>query len=207
MVPLHQSELRWVRPPQQARSQETLDRILAAAATLVAEKGFEDTPVSEIVARARSSVGAFYARFPDKHALLHALSARFVEEGMATADAALDSRRWAGYAASEIVASVVRFLVRIYREQGQDRLSTYVEDRVSGLLLERVDEIRAPDPERAIRFGLTFVFCTLENVMLFGELRPSWLTLSDDEFAAELARAWLAYLGVRHPDDPIEEPA
>jgi len=219
-----ESELRWVRPPQQARSQETLDRILAAAAALVAEKGFEDTPVSEIVARAGSSVGAFYARFPDKHALLHALSTRFVEEGMATADATLDSRRWAGFAVSEIIASVIRFLVRVYREQGglirafvirnhtdpefrerQDRLSTYVNDRVSELLLQRIDEIHARDPERAIRFGLTFVFCTLENVMLFDELRPSWLTLSDDEFAEELTRAYLAYLGAARPNHPIEE--
>jgi len=219
-----ESDLRWVRPPQQVRSQETLDRILAAASSLVAAKGFEDTPVSEIVARAGSSVGAFYARFPDKHALLHALSHRFVEEGMATADAALDPRRWEGLSVSEIIASVLRFLVSIYREQGglirafvirnhtdpefrerQDRLSTYVNDRVSRLLLERIEEIHAPHPERAIRFGLTLVFSALENVMLFDELRPNWLTLSDDEFAAELTRVYLAYLGVTSTNDRIKE--
>jgi AcrR family transcriptional regulator len=223
VVPLD-SDLRWVRPPQQARSQETLDRILAAAAALVAAKGYEDTPVSEIVARAGSSVGAFYARFPDKHALLHALSNRFVEEGMATADATLDPRRWEGVAVAEVVASVVRFLVSVYREQGglirafviqnhtdlefrerQDRLSTYVTDRVSELLLARIGEIRVPDPERAIRFGLTVVFCTLENVMLFGELRSNWLTLSDEEFAAELTRVYLASLGVSYTNDRIKE--
>ena len=63
-------ELRWIRPPQQARSQETLGRILDAAEALVAEKGFDDTPISEIVQRAGSSVGAFYTRFPAKDALL-----------------------------------------------------------------------------------------------------------------------------------------
>ena len=67
------SELRWIRPPQQARSQETLERLLDAAETLVAEKGFDDTPVAEVARRAGSSVGAFYTRFPDKDALLHAL--------------------------------------------------------------------------------------------------------------------------------------
>jgi AcrR family transcriptional regulator len=209
------SELRWVHPPQQARSQETLDRILAAAEALVAEKGFEDTPVSEIVRRAGSSVGAFYARFDDKDALLHALAVRFVDQAMATADAALDPTRWQGAQASEILHAVVRFLVSIYREQSgiirafvmrnrtdpefrarQDRLSLYVSTRVSELLLARASEIRHPDPERAVRFGLMLVFSALEDVMLFGEMRSSTLTLSDDEFACELARAYLAYLAV-----------
>ena len=67
----------------------------------MAEKGFEDTPVSEIVPRASSSVGAFYARFDDKDALLHALAVRFVDQAMATADAALDPTRWEGAQASE----------------------------------------------------------------------------------------------------------
>ena len=57
--------LAWVRAPQQARSQETLDRILDAAERLVSEKGFEDTTVADVVARAGSSVGAFYTRFRD----------------------------------------------------------------------------------------------------------------------------------------------
>ena len=111
------SELRWVTPPQQVRSQETLDRILASAEELVAEKGFDDASIAEIVRRAGSSVGAFYSRFEDKHALLHALSGRFVEQAMATADEALDPTRWQGASISEILHAVVRFLVSIYREQ------------------------------------------------------------------------------------------
>src|SRR4030095_13323410 len=86
--------LRWVRPPQQRRSQQTLDRILDAAEALVAEKGFDDTPVAEIARRAGASVGAFYSRFPAKDALLGALNDRFVAQAVATADAALDPARW-----------------------------------------------------------------------------------------------------------------
>ena len=44
--------LRWVRPPRQERSQQTLHRILDAAEALVSDKGFEDTPVAEVVRRA-----------------------------------------------------------------------------------------------------------------------------------------------------------
>ena len=209
------SELRWVRPPQQVRSHETLNRILDAAEALVGEKGFEDAPVSEIVRRASSSVGAFYARFEDKHGLLRALSGRFVEQAMATADAALDPARWEGATISQILNAVVRFLVSIYRERAglirafvirnhtdlefrarQDRLSLYVKSRVCDLLIDRAAEIQHSDTERAVRFGITLVIGALEHVLLFGELRSSALALSDDELAAELARAYLAYLGV-----------
>lgn len=208
------SDLRWVRPPQQARSQETLERILDAAEALVGEKGFEDTPVAEIARRAESSVGAFYARFQDKDALLHALYERYYEQAIATADAALGPGRWEGARIAEVLAAVVRFLVSIYREQGglirafvirnhvdaafqarRERLSHYVSERLSALLLARRSEIRHPEPDRAAAFGLTLVFSTLDSVMLFGELRSGALAFSDDQLAAELTRAYLAYLG------------
>jgi len=211
-------DLRWITPPQQARSQETLDRILAAAETLIAEKGFEDTPISEIVRKAGSSVGAFYSRFDDKHALLHAIAGRFVEQAMATADAALDPARWDGIAIDEILHAVVRFLVEIYREQAgllrafvirnhtdpefrarQERLTLYVDRGVSDLLSARRDEIGHPDPARAVPFIVNMIFGSIEYVVLFGELRSSDLMMSDDQFAAELANACLAYLGYRAP--------
>lgn len=208
------SDLRWVRPPQQARSQETLDRILDAAEALVTQKGFEDTPVAEIAQRAGSSVGAFYARFQDKDALLHALYERYYEQAIATADAALEPARWEDARIAEILDAVVRFLTAIYREQcglirafvirthsdasfqaRRERLSHYVSERLSTLLLARRDEISHPDPERAAAFGLAQVFATLESVILFGELRSGVLALSDDDLATELVRAYLAYLG------------
>lgn len=207
-------QLQWVRPPQQQRSQETLTRILDAAQELVSEKGFEDTPISEIVRRAGSSVGAFYTRFADKDALLHALYDRYLEQAIATADDALDPARWESSRIPELLSAVVGFLVTIYREQRgmirvfvarnqrdqsfqarRERLSHYVSERLSALLLARRDEITHPDPERAAAFGLTLVFSALDGVMLFGEMR-SGLTLSDEAFAEELTRAYIAYLGV-----------
>lgn len=215
MVTNSKSELRWVTPPQQARSQQTLDRILASAELLIAEKGFEDTPISEIVRHAGSSVGAFYARFEDKHALLHAISGRFVEQAMATADSALDPTRWSDAPIDEILRSVVRFLVSVYREQAgllrafvirnhtdtefrarQERLTLYVNRAVRELLLARRDEIGHPDPEGAVRFILMLIFGSLEYVMLFGDTRSGELTLSDDQYAGELANACLAYLAI-----------
>jgi AcrR family transcriptional regulator len=214
-VPPTAPRLRWIRPPRQARSQETLGRILDAAEALVTEKGFEDATVAEIVGRAGSSVGAFYTRFHDKDGLLYALYERYLEQAIATADDALDPARWERAGVAEILGSVVRFLVSIYREQGglirafvlrnhsdlefrarQERLSHYVSEKLSLLLLARSDEITHPDPPAAASFGLAMAFATIESAVLFGETRSSTLTLSDDQLAAELTRAYLAYLGV-----------
>jgi AcrR family transcriptional regulator len=220
-------ELRWVRPPQQVRSQETLDRLLDAAEQLVGEKGFGDATIAELVRRAGSSVGAFYARFRDKDGLLYALYERYLEQAIATADAALDPRRWEGASIPEIVHAVVPFLVSVYRErQGlirafvlrnhvdpefrarQERLSHYVNAGLSRLLLARAGEIRHPAPARAATFGLTMTVNTIESAVLFGELRSSALTLSDEELAAELIRAFLAYLGaVEAPRARYPEPS
>lgn len=208
--------LRWIRPPQQARSQETLHRILDAAELLVADKGFEDTPVAEVVRQAGSSVGAFYTRFRDKDGLLHALYDRYMVEAMATADEALDPERWQAASVGEILEAVTGFLTKIYRERGglirafvvrnhadsefrarQERLSHYVSDGLSALLLARRSEIAHPDPARAAAFGLTLVVSTLESVLLFGELRSGALVLSDDELAQELTHAYVAYLGIQ----------
>ncbi len=210
--------LRWVQPPQQARSQETLDRILDAAEQLIAAKGVDDAPIAEIVRRAGSSVGAFYTRFRDKDGLVHALYERYYEQAVATADESLDPARWEGAGIAEILSAVIRFLVSIYRDQvglirafvvrnhtrpefqaRQERLSHHVNERLSALLLARADEIRHPDPGTGAAFGLTLVLSTLESTILFGEMR-SVLTLSDDALAAELTRACLAYLGVPLPE-------
>src|SRR5690606_21134632 len=211
-------ELRWVRPPRQARSQVTLDRLLDAAEGLVAEKGFDDATIAELVRRAGSSVGAFYARFRDKDGLLYALYERYLEQALATADAALDPQRWEGKSIAEIVRAIVPFLVSVYREREglmrafvlrnhvdsefrarQERLSHHVNAGLTRLLLARASEIRHPDPARAASFGLTMTVNTIESAVLFGEMRSSALTMSDDELAAELVRAFLAYLGATDP--------
>jgi len=220
-----QSPLRWIREPRQARSRETLDRILDAAEALVSEKGFGEATIAEIVRRAGSSVGAFYTRFHDKDGLLYALYERYLEQAMATADDALDPERWRGADIRELLAEVVVFLVRVYREKDglirafvlrnhtdagfrarQVRLSHHVAEKLTALLRGYRNEIRHPNPERAVAFGLSMAFAAIESNVLFGETRSRVLALRDDDFAAELTRAYCAYLGVPETSQP-EPPA
>ncbi len=219
-MPHNTPELRWIRPPQQARSQKTLGRILDAAEALVAEKGFDDTSVAEVVERAGSSVGAFYSRFPDKDALLYSLWERHYEQALATADDALDPERWRHHSIRELMGGVVRFLVSIYRERAglmrvfvlrgqqdlefrsrQERLVQYVDVKLSTLLLERISEIRHPRPRRAIAFGFLMIHNTLESTLLFGELHSTALSFDDRELSEEATRAFLAYLDLQTPTD------
>ena len=56
------TQLASVTAPKQARSEQTLYRLLDAAQELIAAKGLADVSIPEIVRRAGSSVGGFYGR-------------------------------------------------------------------------------------------------------------------------------------------------
>ena len=70
MVSAGAAESSPVRPPVQARSRRTLARILDASLTLLGERGRDGLTVQDIVSRAGTSVGSFYARFSGKEDLL-----------------------------------------------------------------------------------------------------------------------------------------
>lgn len=65
------------RVPRQARSKERALRILDAAAHVFAEAGLEAATTEAIAARAGTSIGSVYQFFPNKDALLGAISARY----------------------------------------------------------------------------------------------------------------------------------
>ena len=57
------------RVPQQARSMETRNRLIAAGERLFSQKGFHNTTSKEIATEAGVAIGSFYAYFVDKKAL------------------------------------------------------------------------------------------------------------------------------------------
>lgn len=204
-----------LRPPRQARSRATLERLLAAAVELLSERRFEAAPVSEIVARASSSVGAFYTRFADKEALLHYLDDRLFEVGRAHWDAFLDPAHWRGVPAAQIVERLVHLLVQrrrqhrgllralaLYARTSPDprflaraeRLNEHVQGRLTDLLLARRGEIGHPRPEQAISAGLFMVDAAIRESVLFRDVAQ--VRLSDAQLTREMADAYLAYLRV-----------
>ena len=211
-----------LRPPKQARSRETLHRFLESAIELLGERRFEEASVAEIARRARSSVGAFYARFEGKEALLAYLNDRLFEEGQRLWDEFLAPERWEGRGVADVVEGVVARLVdrrranrgllralSLYaRSHPEPRFTSHaramnrhVHHKLAERLLERRGEIAHPDPEQAIAFGLLIVDGATREAILFGEAARLPGKPSDAVLARELSAAWLAYLGVRRTQE------
>lgn len=72
-----QAEIEPRRMPQQARSKERVDRILDAAAQLLAEEGYNAVKTNHIAKRAGVSIGSVYQFFPNRFAIFHALAERY----------------------------------------------------------------------------------------------------------------------------------
>lgn len=73
--------------PQRKRGQERVKKILDTAANLIAEFGYENVTTNQIAAEANTSIGSLYQFFPNKDAILMALSERYLEDLHAVMDA------------------------------------------------------------------------------------------------------------------------
>ncbi|WP_193614911.1 TetR/AcrR family transcriptional regulator [Nocardioides lijunqiniae] len=71
---------RAAREPQQGRSRETVERILEAAEQEISGRGVAAAGTRAIAARAGLSVGALYRFFPDKDAIVDALTRRYLAD-------------------------------------------------------------------------------------------------------------------------------
>ena len=68
------------RVPRQERGERRVAAILAAAATLLDEVGYDAMTVSAVAARARAPIGSIYQFFPNKESIAQALAARYLTE-------------------------------------------------------------------------------------------------------------------------------
>jgi len=71
------------RTPQQQRSRERVELILAVAKAQIARAGSDAMKMGEVAAEAGISIGSLYQYFPDKGAIIGALAERYNEEGRA----------------------------------------------------------------------------------------------------------------------------
>jgi AcrR family transcriptional regulator len=207
-----------IPPPKQARSRDTLDRILAAARQVLEAKNFEEATLSEVVERAGVTVGAFYHRFPGKDALLEYLE----QEAYRSMRSAMASVFAAPKADAVTVAELLRGFTgaqaRMYREnrgalraillksrsdpERQARRMEFTREALGTAvewMLSHPGEVEHPDPATALQVALLFVSSALRDVILYDE---RWVTagsdaISDERLVEELTRAALAYAGLR----------
>jgi AcrR family transcriptional regulator len=204
----------WVRAPRQARSQETLDRFLAATASLLEERPFEEITVSDIVRRADRTVGSFYARFDNKYAVLYELVESVFDRIKDVVRAFCDPVRWDGQPAQDFVIEAVRLNVQAYRRAGplfgaSFRAATtdarfrdlridvmqFCAEQQKQFLLTRADELGCVDPSRASDQMFELIAAALDHELLFGRFTTTSPT-DDMGLVADLTEQSLQVLGL-----------
>ena len=102
---------RAVRTPQQARSRDTRERIVAAAIAAFEEHGYDATNTAAIARRAGIGVGTLYGYFPDKRKLMLEVLDGTVREMADMVVEALDPARWAAGEPREHVRFAIEAVV------------------------------------------------------------------------------------------------
>src|SRR5262245_6801970 len=157
-----------LKPALQSRSQRALERLVAAAETVLSERGLEGATIPLIARRARVSTGTVYQRFHDKDALLQEVFIRFFNASREHSRSVLDARHWAGFSLDEMVSRLVKATVKAYRERESllrallqfsdthsntafrktaERAKEESMALMGALIMTRRSEIRHPDPE------------------------------------------------------------
>lgn len=206
-----------IHVPRQARSRETLTRLLDAAEAVLAEGGLDAATVPAIAKRAGLSVGAVYRRFPDKDALLRAVYFRMFARMREQNETRTDPELYRAAPLEKVLAGMVRGIVQHYRQnrtlmqamiqyadthadaEFRRRAAELNAAALSGLVaiaVSKREEMRHPDPEGALRFALLTVGLVLRGLVL-ADQAPRGIVLSEDvSVEDELTRMVLGYLGV-----------
>ncbi len=207
------------RAPVQARSRQTMERLLAATLSVIEEKGLAGVTIPEVAAVAGLSAGSIYRRFDDKEAMVRSAFLRFLDSSQEVNQASLVPGRLQARTLDEAILAISRGLVAQYR--GRTRLlkalDQYFEVQADAAFREQAlsvieanlrlliaafvpfhDRIAAVDPERGVTFALLSAITLIEAHKLHNS--PVWrrvLPLDDDALAAEVARGMAAYLAQR----------
>jgi AcrR family transcriptional regulator len=203
-----------VRPPMQQRSRDSLEGFLRAAERLLENALWDELTIGQIVAEAGSSVGAFYARFASKDAMLPVLLERYVDTlatsamelyGAVPPKAGLEER-----ARAIVIERVSRYrrwrgLLRALVILGRTRPDAVgdttglhaatVGQAILDFMEPAFGEIRRGDPATAVRRGFYFVSAICRERVLFDNLPHLATTpLTDDELIEELTAMLVGYL-------------
>ncbi|WIX99538.1 TetR/AcrR family transcriptional regulator [Amycolatopsis mongoliensis] len=197
------------RPPQQARSRESLQKVLAAAEHVLAAGGLEEFTVGAVAERAGMSVGAIYSRFSGKDQLLYAVKDQLLgrlETGVG------EALRSSAPGLRELVGAFTRALANTF--SGHDRIFPELLDgqradgRDRGLqalaavqqaLVEAVhpflEQVHRPDPALAVRTTARTIIGSCVHRAATCRFWPDELTWST--WATETTEMALAYLTPR----------
>lgn len=206
--------------PQQARSRESMRKLLKAAAEVLGQHGVEGTTIPRIAQHAGLTPGAVYRRFPDKDALLETVILGILERQDERLRVALTpemarqiplpvfaeqliTSMLMSYRASAGLLRAVRQFVQARDETPFYKTAAKLEMRtfeyLMDLFLVHRKQIRHPDPQVAVAFALMTLSSTLVELILVDHDLRCWQAVipkDDQTLKRELLRNFLSHLGV-----------
>jgi AcrR family transcriptional regulator len=209
--------------PQQARSRESLRKLLKAAAEVLGQHGVEGTTIPRIADHAGLTPGAVYRRFHDKDALLETVILGILERQDERVKTGMSPEAAARIPIEVLAEQLIGGMVVTYRAnapllramrqfvQGRHntpfwkkaiKLEVRSYERVLDLFLAHAKSIDHADPRMAVSLGLMMVISTLYELVVQPHDLGAWKGLmpkDDPALKRELTRAFLRYLGVAAP--------
>jgi len=206
--------------PQQARSRESLLKLLKATVEVLGQHGVAGTTIPRIAAHAGLTPGAVYRRFRNKDVLLETAILRILEDQRKVLLLSLTVEAAAEIPFPTLAEQVINSLVISYRVNArllravrqflQDNEGTPFWRKASKLEMQTFEylvaifvnsgpEIKHADPRAATALALMMVIATLWEVIVNpGDIKvwKGLLPKDDRTLKGELTRSFLSYLGV-----------
>jgi AcrR family transcriptional regulator len=202
-----------IRPPQQERSRASFERVLAAGAELLEERGYEAFTLAEVSRRAKVSIGSIYGRVESKDDLIHAIHARAMAELAEEHRESIAAARFARLSTAAVIAAAVREfaeptrkhapLLSVFMHRGA--VDSAIADagaessreagrRFKEVILARRKDIVHPDPEQAVDVAFRMAYCTISRQIMYGPTFESDRDIAWKELVDELGVACATYL-------------
>ncbi len=202
------------RAPKQARSQETVQAILDAAAQVFERHGYASGTTNRIAQRAGVSIGSLYQYFPNKDAILVALVRRHLRECAAVLEPHL-LRLGSGARPEEVLDGVIEAMVALHAmAPGLHRVLFEETPLPAGLraeiheLEDQLVELAATallaqggQPVRDARLTARVTVAAIEGLTHRLVLRPA-PGVGSAEIAREIGRLVRAYLHASERGEP-----
>ncbi|HLA80061.1 MAG TPA: TetR/AcrR family transcriptional regulator [Thermoleophilia bacterium] len=201
------------KTPLQKRSRESLERILEAAEEQIRAEGLESLTIADVVRGAGLSVGAFYSRFPDKTALLHAVQERFHNKIEPLIHQELSAPPEDGETLEGAVNRSIDVLIKYVvgeRELSRAFMMSSVFDPILRSRGEQVNQARRetlvsvlmahsagighPDPVLAIGMAYAMYAAVVREVLMFGAQHELYYNIPSCTIFSELKEALALYL-------------
>jgi AcrR family transcriptional regulator len=205
--------------PQQARSRESLSKLLRSAILVLAQEGLPGTTIPRIAARAGLTPGAVYRRFKNKDVLLETAILRILEDQADHLNRSLTIEFATVTPLPHLAERVIALLVASYRANADllrairqllqqkegtafwkqaAKLEMRTFEHLVALFTASGREIKHPSPRRAISLGLVMIIGTLWEIVVSPGDSKLWKDLlppDDKALESELTRSFLRYLG------------